>query len=168
MGNGDFIRRPLGEGLECRPGDYHGQPGGRVEVACITLWQPYASLIFAELKCFETRGFKAPSRLVGDIIAIHAAARPLSQCGVSAGLDALCRATYGPDYAATLPRGALLGAARVVECAPVEKYRDQISEADYLAGDWSDGRFCWLLADVRPLPEARPMKGKQGWSRVHL
>lgn len=29
-------------------------------------------------------------------------------------------------------------------------------------GDYSPGRFAWLLADIKPLPEPIPAKGKQG------
>jgi hypothetical protein len=139
-------------------------------VPCLTLWQPYASLIFTRppAKQFETRGFRYPAYMEGGRLAIHSALRPLSQCGVSSGLDALCREIFGPEYARTLPRGVLLGTVRLGASAPVEEYRDDISDEDWLAGDWTDGRYCWPLFDQDALDPPRPMRGKQGWSKVAL
>lgn len=42
----------------------------------ITLWQPYASLVALGVKTIETRSWPAPKGLVGQRIAIHAAAKP--------------------------------------------------------------------------------------------
>lgn len=41
----------------------------------VTLWQPWASLIAAEVKRFETRSWAPPEALIGTRIAVHAAAR---------------------------------------------------------------------------------------------
>jgi hypothetical protein len=136
--------------------------------ACITLWQPYASLIFSGHKVFETRGFRYPSKLGGQRLAIHAAKRPLAQCGVSTGLDQLCREVFGPDYAATLPRGALLGSGLLAGCFSTDDLRPFINREDDLTGDFRPGRFAWLLEDIQALAEPRPMNGKQGWSTVDL
>ena len=127
----------------------------------ISLWQPYASLIFARVKRFETRDFRPPAKYIGGDIGIHAAKRPHSQCGVSEGLDALSRETFGADYPTALPRGAFLGSVRLVSVHTVESMRDDISEEDWLAGNWEDGRFCWLLDDENYCPF--PMKGNQSW-----
>lgn len=139
-----------------------------MNVACITLWQPYASLIFSGHKAFETRGFRYPAKLEGQRLAIHAAKRPLAQCGVSLGLDRLCRQVFGDRYAVSLPRGALLGSGRLEGCFSTDDLRPFINEHDDLTGDFRPGRFAWLLQDVTALPEPRPMNGKQGWSTVDL
>lgn len=139
-----------------------------MNVACITLWQPYASLIFTRHKAFETRGFRYPARLEQQTLAIHAAKRPLAQCGVSTALDGLCRQVFGEGYGETLPRGALLGTVRLDGCYTTDEMRDDISQSDFDAGDWTAGRFAWLLQDVMPFPAPRPMNGKQGWSTVEI
>lgn len=41
----------------------------------LTIWQPWASLIAHGAKPFEFRGWRAPRRIVGQRIAIHAGAR---------------------------------------------------------------------------------------------
>ena len=46
---------------------------------CISLWQPYASLIACGAKPFETRHWAAPARFIGQRVAIHAAARKPSR-----------------------------------------------------------------------------------------
>ena len=41
---------------------------------------------------------------------------------------------------------------------------DEISELDdeFLFGDWQEGRFAWQFANMKPLPEPIPAKGRQG------
>jgi hypothetical protein len=45
------------------------------EFQAITIWQPWASLIAANAKPYEWRGWPAPARMIGRRIAIHAGAR---------------------------------------------------------------------------------------------
>ena len=49
----------------------------------ISLWQPYASLIAAKVKPFETRHWPAQSHRIGQRIAIHAALRRPTQAEVA-------------------------------------------------------------------------------------
>ena len=53
----------------------------------ISLWQPYASLIAAKVKPFETRHWPAQSHRIGQRIAIHAALRRPTQAEVAALFD---------------------------------------------------------------------------------
>jgi hypothetical protein len=46
-------------------------------IPALTLWQPWATLVAEGLKPFEFRSWPAPSRLIGQRIAIHAGARPV-------------------------------------------------------------------------------------------
>ena len=36
------------------------------------------------------------------------------------------------------------------------------STSEYLFGDYIPGRYAWILADIKPLPEPIPAKGRQG------
>lgn len=74
----------------------------------ISLWQPFASLIFARKKKHETRSFRAIARHDGERIVIHAAKKMLPAELLSPELHALCVETFGPDYREILPRGVLL------------------------------------------------------------
>jgi hypothetical protein len=135
---------------------------------CITLWQPYASLIFAPLrpKRHETRSRPCPSKYVGKIIGIHAAKKVTPASMVSAELELLCVRTFGADWRETLPRGALVGMARVQDCYGTERGPD--TRNDGASGDWTPGRFAWRLAEPMAFAEPIVMPGAQGWFSVDL
>lgn len=39
---------------------------------------------------------------------------------------------------------------------------ETVPELEQLCGDWQTGRYAWELANLMPLPEPIPIKGKQG------
>lgn len=131
----------------------------------ISLWQPWASLIFAGVKKHETRGFEPPLKYIGGYIAIHATAKFPAAKHISDDLHDLCLDVFGCSYNFTLPLGAILGTALLsggiptVPCPPT-------TLADRIAGDWSPGRFAWPLSDVTKFKAPIPAKGKQGWWRL--
>ncbi|OAN53857.1 hypothetical protein A6A04_13270 [Paramagnetospirillum marisnigri] len=153
----------------------------------ITLHQPWASLIAIGAKKFETRSFPPPSKLIGQRIAIHAAVRKCCLDDLELDVesaemisDALGKSAWNH----TLPHGAvvctavLAGAYKVASLVEDEA-GGTIALFDLNAtlkgspfsssldvdpfGDYSVGRWCWLLKDVQRLPEPVPAKGKQGW-----
>lgn len=136
-------------------------------IPVISLWQPYASLIFANLdgeyvKRHETRGFHPPLKYVGGFIGIHATAKFPPLKTISPELHELCMDIWGCGYNYTLPQGSLLGFVRLSGGIATDRAQPA-SDGDRVAGDWSAGRFAWPLSDVTPLPTPLPMKGKQGW-----
>jgi hypothetical protein len=127
----------------------------------ITLWQPWASLIFTGDKKHETRAFPFPAKYAGRRIAIHAAKALPSV--ISMGLHLLCELEFGSNSAwrEELPRGAILGTVRLVHAVSTDTANpDRI---DCICGDWSPGRYAWLLADPYRLPDPLDARGKQGW-----
>lgn len=128
-------------------------------IPVITLWQPWASLIFSGHKRYETRAYRPPNKYLGTRIAIHAAARPCPRVGDE--LADLCYDAFGCGWNYSLPRGAILGTVLLGMCVPSEEYEP--SDDDRIAGDWSTGRFGWRLWEVEPLSAPLPAKGKQGW-----
>jgi hypothetical protein len=151
----------------------------------ITLWQPYASLIAVRAKPFETRAYPPPAKLIGQRIAIHAAVRKPDKLtgGIppeawAPAIDALS-ASIGDFSWHDLPRGAVVctavlagayrlgdsifpGRADVVEFrGPSHWDRDDINIDPF--GDYSPGRWAWLLTDVQRLDPPVPARGKQGW-----
>lgn len=80
----------------------------------ISLWQPWASLVAAGAKRFETRSWAPPAGLIGKRIAIHAAKKPVFPivCGLdNLTLEAIERALgvlTDPCWPARLPMGAVL------------------------------------------------------------
>lgn len=91
----------------------------------ISLWQPWASLIVAGIKPYETRGWGPPTALIGQRIAIHAAkmvdkdAIGLAQRSMLGERGAALEATWrgAPDEImahfgrATMPVGCIVGSA---------------------------------------------------------
>lgn len=131
----------------------------------ISLWQPWASLIFTGDKKHETRSFRPPERLIGRRIAIHAAKRFVQP--VALGLELLCEQEFGSlQRWRELPRGALLGTVLLTDAYPTESIEPGV--VDRICGDWTAGRFAWKLEQFERLPNPIPWKGRQGWFEVDL
>jgi hypothetical protein len=134
---------------------------GDERMPVITLWQPWASLIFTGDKKHETRAFPFPAKYAGRRVAIHAAkALPVV---IPMGLHLLCEHEWGANSAwrEQAPRGAILGTVRLIHAVSTDHATPDA--VDRVCGDWSLGRFAWLLADKYRLPDPLPVKGKQGW-----
>lgn len=136
-------------------------------IPALSMWQPWASLLFARRKRHETRGRPFPAKHKGRRIAIHAAAAYPSRRHISPALDQLCVDVFGPDWRATLPRGAFLGTVQLVAAFPTEE-REPASEADRVAGDWTAGRYAWEVDAPIPLPVPLAGRGRQSWFSVEL
>ena len=125
-------------------------------IPALTLWQPWASLVAVGAKLYETRGKPAPRRLIGQRIAIHAAARTCVTDLPQVILDDIS-AVLGSNWAATLPRGVVVCTTLLVDSRPAgEVIPDSF-------GDYGPGRWAWRLDDVRPLSPCPPAKGQQSW-----
>jgi hypothetical protein len=132
----------------------------------ISLWQPWASLLFEpETKLHETRSRAYPMKYHGERIAIHATQSYPSAKFITSALDELCQGLWGVDWRRMVPLGSVLGTVRLNGCFRTDEKRDDTTSVDIVAGDWSGGRFAWALADRRLLPAPIAAKGGQGWRR---
>lgn len=136
---------------------------------CISLWQPWASVLFrrdpmcgAPMKVDETRHWATNVR---GRVAIHAAKvqpdwemrREYSVLLRRAGLE------WG-----RLPYGKIVGTLKLIDCKPTTDI-DQDRHPWQLAwGDYSAGRYAWVFSDMgrRILECPIPWKGKQGWFEI--
>lgn len=155
----------------------------------LTLYQPWATFIVAGLKTLETRPTKTHHR--GPLV-IHAGKlgywELIDMLGEAevARLDRICRRFKLPPVAC-LPRGAALGTVEVLNCGRIilGSRIDWIDKAggwgighpgmlERSMGDYSVGRYAWMMIRPAPLPEPIPMSGKQGlWdvppeAQVHI
>jgi activating signal cointegrator 1 len=126
---------------------------------CLTLTQPWASLVALGAKRIETRSWRTPYR---GTMAIHAAK----------GFPKRAKETCNePEFAVELgsgplPTAAVIATCRLISCLPTrELQQNRVIEVDYLAGcadfllddrerafgDYAPGRWAWLLADVTPI-----------------
>lgn len=131
-------------------------------IPVISLWQPWASLIFARVKIHETRSKPAPAKYIGQRIGIHATAKFPPLAAISSDLHELCMDYFGCHYNYSLQQGAILGTVRLVMCLPTTDALP-VNSDDLIAGDWRPGRYAWKLSDPVLFPLPILAKGKQGW-----
>lgn len=146
----------------------------------LTLWQPYASLIAARAKRFETRDWTPPDHYIGQRIAIHAAKRTCLQAEVGDRAARAIRDAVG-GYWEALPQGLVLCTAKLdavhfvrgrdgrearVEtlyrgCMETIETTILLSEQDDLFGNCGPRRFLLEFTDVRPVTPPQPARGMQ-------
>lgn len=159
-------------GLEAEELSWPASPVGAGKIPCLSLWQPWASLIALGEKKIETRSWSTSYR---GPIAIHAAKTKRGFEDISwkdpdgiIEIDepfASAFERHGILSLSDLPLGAVLCVADLMLCEPTEDILPHISEQEYQFGNYERGRFGWMLQDVRALPEPVPMRGQQGlWS----
>jgi hypothetical protein len=137
----------------------------------LSLLQPWASLVTIGAKKIETRSWQTKYR---GPLAIHAAknfpreARQL--CLEEPFLTALTSA--GLQGTNELPCGAVVATCNLVDCLEIgaEYMSKWGSEIEYplptgnelTFGDYTPGRFAWILRDIKQLSEPIPARGQQG------
>jgi hypothetical protein len=133
----------------------------------LTLIQPWASLVAIGAKRVETRGWRTSYR---GPLAIHAAKafpewaqdtcyeqpflRVLLALGVTLG---------------QLPRGYVIATCKLVNVIPTQAlvclsgfsddYPELATPQELALGDYSEGRWAWILEDINPLPHPLSAKG---------
>lgn len=117
-----------------------------------TVYQPYAFAIVSGLKHYETRRRRTSIR---GRIAVHAGKKriPLENMTV----------VVVPAVGKSLHYGAVIGTVEIVDCVPVEEIMHTLTERERILGDYSPGRFAWVLQNPVMLDDPIPARGKQGW-----
>lgn len=138
----------------------------------ITIWQPWATALALGIKHNETRSWETNYR---GPIAIHAAKKK-PDFHRAARDNMFTKDIYlGRDYISgeialitdnfnynKLPLGAIVATANLVECMPITpEYVVTLSPQELALGDYTIGRFAWVLEDVVMLEEAIPCRGQQ-------
>lgn len=131
----------------------------------LTLWQPWASAIALGLKKIETRGW--PTKYRGPL-AIHAATRQHRED--RACFEAILAAAhhverdvwagYCDSNYELLPFGEVVATCRLTDCLWVESL--DVGGAERRWGDYSAGRWGWVLEEVERLMVPVPAVGRQG------
>ena len=141
----------------------------------ISLWQPWASAIACNAKRIETRHW--PTNYRGPLL-IHAAKRmhagelylyERTHCWKGA-LMPILEGTRG-NLKAALPFGAIVAVATLVDCQrttsltvgiDIKHTRGGKTWTERDMGDFTPGRFGWILDHIRPLKTPLPFRGAQG------
>jgi hypothetical protein len=133
----------------------------------LTLTQPWASLVAVGAKRIETRSWSTRHR---GPLAIHAGMTlprsALALCDRSPFREALVK---GLGACPVLPLGAVVATAELAEVMRTTdpRLRARLSEQELAFGDFTPGRYAWLLAGVRPLPEPIAARGALGLWQWH-
>jgi len=134
----------------------------------LTLWNPWAALVAWGYKTIETRCWETSYR---GHIAIHAAARKSGQLRrIAQALP--CVTEYGEGYDPVLHGitadydrlafGSVVAVGELVTCFQfTESIKYRLSDFELAIGDYTPGRFAWVLDNVRPLSVPVPAKGYQ-------
>lgn len=127
------------------------------KIACISLWQPWASLLMLGPKLDETRGWAPPIRLMGERFLICAAKG-------NAFKDATQELSeiYGRYFSERPPLGVALGTARLVRFQSTNGVSwSELDPENLLCGNWNPNRFAWRFGDRKPFEKPVPMRGRQ-------
>lgn len=131
---------------------------------CISVWNPYATLIVRGFKKFETKPGPVPSTIMGERIGI--ASTKIEKPGQRAIFNnpKFCeyyKATGLPRFS-KLNHGYLLGTVQIVSSVLItEDVLKDVGEEEQLYGWWRDGRYAWGLAEPEFFDEPIPVRGGQ-------
>ena len=119
----------------------------------LTLYQPWASLVAARAKRNETRSWGTRYR---GPLAIHAGMKKMDRVW---SVDELERAGLASG---NLPFGAIVCIAKLIDCVPAARVRASVSSTELNFGNYSDGRWVWILEVTEAFATPVPARGRQG------
>jgi len=130
---------------------------------CLSLMQPWATLVILGVKRCETRRWQTAYR---GPLAIHASRR-FTEAARQLCLTEPFRSALrhgGCKHSADLPRGLILGTVDLIDCRPAADVRAELDDgaAELAFGDFSAGRWAWQLAGALALAVPRPCSGRLG------
>jgi len=156
----------------------------RDEMKALSVWQPHASLIAIGAKAIETRSWYTKYR---GPLAIHASVKLMREqwrmCmhepfrSALTGAKLLFLDGHGIKDLLIIPTGAVITTCNLVDVrymlqGKLYRYENGAviaggeipmpGEPELSFGDYTPGRFAWILKDVQKLPEPIPAKGQQG------
>lgn len=137
---------------------------------CVSVWQPWSSLLVHGWKLNETRSWPAPRYLIGKRIGI-AATKTVKREQLQAYGDPDFQEIYamtGLEELEDLPRGCILGTALLASCEIMtEEHLQALTEMERTFGYWTVGRYAWRLEDPKPYKQPIAARGSQGIWQFH-
>ena len=130
----------------------------------LTIWQPHASLFATLWREYETRSWAPPKSLIGQRIAIHAAKREIDPLSIRDLPD--MDFPLGVVVATAILRAAYqcrnpVGENWVEVQKSVSDGDDQVLITADRFGDFSAGRWAWLLEDIKAFERPISATGRQ-------
>lgn len=139
-------------------------------IRCISMTQPFATLVALGAKSIETRSWRTWYR--GPLL-IHAAKsfpnRARELCNREPFAGVLAEAGYSNPISGQvdpkqLPLGQILAVCTLKHCVRIGTPDVGLPppEPELSFGDYAAGRYAWILRDVQPLPEPVAASGSMG------
>lgn len=125
----------------------------------LTLTQPYATLVAIGAKTIETRSWSTKYR---GRVAIHAGRKAGSIQFVFQAEPFRSALQLTDNSTLALPLGAVVAIADLVDVVPTVSVADELNAQELAFGDYSAGRFAWILRDVERLARPMPCRGALG------
>lgn len=122
----------------------------------VSIIEPWASLIKEKVKYIETRSWKTNYR--GKIY-IHASLKKVPK--KDERINNLISLLKDKDF----KYGHIIAEATLVDCIYMdEEFLSKIknNNQEYICGEYSLGRYAWVLEDIKPLKEPIKAKGSLG------
>ena len=122
----------------------------------VSIIEPWASLIKEKVKYIETRSWKTNYR--GKLY-IHASLKKVP--ATNERINNLINLLKDKDF----KYGHIIAEATLVDCIYMdEEFLKKIKEnnQEYICGEYSLGRYAWILEDIKPLKEPIKAKGSLG------
>lgn len=163
--------RRSGLKLDPPPSSLDARASSPDSMPCLTVIQPWASLIAAGIKRVETRNWIRRD-LIGSRLAIHAASRWTAEQQAFAR-SSMVASMLQRAGVLRIPLGAVVGTVRVVgfqEWMPLN-WEERRRLAMLAMGDQDHGQYAWLLAEANTLTKPFPAAGQRGlwrWSEPNV
>lgn len=134
-----------------------------MKIKCISLHEPWASAVALGLKTIETRSWETKYR---GTLGIHAAKKWTAD--QKAKLFSLV--TRFPEFRVAWTQccfGNVVALVDIIDCEPAH-HIGPLTDLDRALGDFSRGRWGWILTNIRPLTKLIPVIGRQGFFNVEI
>lgn len=132
----------------------------------LTLWQPWASLIAIGAKAVETRSWATDYR---GPLAIHAAKRRTNPHEITPEIRAALVGS-GIFEVEQMPFGAVVCLCELTDVLPIGEVVDRLDadelERETAFGDFSPGRYGWILSDIDRLAHPVYVAGQRGLAKA--
>lgn len=145
-----------------------------MNIKALSLWQPWASLVWCGSKTYETRSWSTQYR--GPLLICSAKRQRLIDfvpvllsTPIQRGLVPIRDQFQAPFVDVdVLPYGKALCLVDLVDCIPTSHIDIKAIGDDLLFGDYHPGRFAWKLQNLRRVKEPFSITGRQGLWNVDL
>lgn len=132
---------------------------------CISIWQPYATLVVRGFKLFETRTWAPPRSVIGQRIGIASTKSIVAQQRAEFENERfqISYSDLGLPHLDELPRGYLLGTVLLDSYELItEEFLEDITEEEKTYGWYNLGGYAWRLKQPEEFAHPIAIRGAQG------